>query len=198
MFKTVIRSVISRTVSNELSTKITCNILPRNLSVYCRNNFGDYGSVYSKTNINKSNNLLYCVPLFFYSSHVDHMKLDRSLTLVEFEKISDSTLESLTEYFDELIEEAVHLEDSDVAYGDGVLTVKFGNPYGTYVINRQTPNRQIWLSSPTSGPKRYDFVKGRWIYKYDDKTLHELLNNEISAIVKKEVSFDKCFYSGKE
>jgi len=29
----------------------------------------------------------------------------------------------------------------------GVLTVKLGRR-GTYVINKQTPNRQIWLSSP--------------------------------------------------
>ena len=30
----------------------------------------------------------------------------------------------------------------------GVLTVKVGD-HGTYVINKQTPNKQIWLSSPT-------------------------------------------------
>lgn len=81
---------------------------------------------------------------------------------------------------------------------DGVLTVKFGNPYGTYVINRQTPNKQIWLSSPKSGPKRYDFKNGQWIYKHDGKSIHELLNNEIPAIVRSQVCFDKCSYSGKE
>lgn len=80
---------------------------------------------------------------------------------------------------------------------DGVLTVVFGEPYGTYVINRQTPNKQIWLSSPTSGPKRYDFINGQWIYKHDGKTLHELLNNEISSIVRNQACFDKCSFSGK-
>ena len=29
----------------------------------------------------------------------------------------------------------------------GVLTLKLGNK-GTYVINKQPPNKQIWLSSP--------------------------------------------------
>lgn len=81
---------------------------------------------------------------------------------------------------------------------DGVLTVKFGEPHGTYVINRQTPNKQIWLSSPKSGPKRYDFVNSQWVYKHDGKTLHELLNNEIPTIVKVAVCFDKCSFSGKE
>lgn len=80
---------------------------------------------------------------------------------------------------------------------DGVLTVIFGDPYGTYVINRQTPNKQIWLSSPKSGPKRYDFINGQWIYKHDGKTLHELLNNEIPSIVKNQACFDKCSFSGK-
>lgn len=36
---------------------------------------------------------------------------------MQFEKISNDTLESLTEYFDELIEQAAHLNDADVSYG---------------------------------------------------------------------------------
>ena len=38
-----------------------------------------------------------------------------------------------------------------------MLNVSFPN-VGTYVINKQPPNKQIWLSSPQSGPKRYDWV----------------------------------------
>lgn len=34
-----------------------------------------------------------------------------------------------------------------LAMQDGVMTVKLGD-LGTYVLNKQTPNRQIWLSSP--------------------------------------------------
>ena len=64
-----------------------------------------------------------------------------------------------------------------------MLTVKLGDRYGTYVINRQTPNRQIWLSSPVSGPKRYDFIDGSWTYKHDGVTLHQLLQNEIEKII---------------
>ncbi len=39
----------------------------------------------------------------------------------------------------------------------GVLNLDFP-PAGTYVFNKQPPNKQIWLSSPISGPKRYDYV----------------------------------------
>lgn len=79
-----------------------------------------------------------------------------------------------------------------------MLTVVFGEPYGTYVINRQTPNKQIWLSSPTSGPKRYDFIEkdsGCWIYKHTGESLHKLLQEEINKIVKKPVDFSTCSFS---
>lgn len=73
----------------------------------------------------------------------------------------------------------------------GVLTLKFP-PAGTYVINKQPPNKQIWLSSPISGPKRYDYAvlsegqdakegtgAGGWVYMRDGSTLAELLEAEI-------------------
>lgn len=82
-------------------------------------------------------------------------------------------------------------------FQDGVLTVQFGVPYGTYVINRQVPNLQIWLSSPISGPKRYDFHDGCWTYRHDGVSLHELLNQEIPDIVNQDVDFFRCAYSGK-
>lgn len=59
-----------------------------------------------------------------------------------------------------------------------MLTIKLGQ-HGTYVINKQTPNKQIWLSSPTSGPKRYDYIDKTWIYKHSGESLYELLSNEI-------------------
>lgn len=73
-----------------------------------------------------------------------------------------------------------------------MLTINFGEPYGSYVINRQSPNQQIWLSSPTSGPKRYDFIadgSGYWLYKHDGMSMHELLQKEIELIVKSKVDF---------
>lgn len=130
-----------------------------------------------------------------------------------FEVVCSDTLESLCDYFEQLVEDTSSLTAADVTYGvsclydfnvciamfylkDGVLTVNFGPPHGTYVINRQSPNRQIWLSSPTSGPKRYDFVpdktssdEGCWVYKHDGISLHELLQREIKIIVEKEVDF---------
>lgn len=43
-------------------------------------------------------------------------------------------------------------------FSAGVLTVYIDGK-GTWVINKQPPNRQIWLSSPISGPRRFDWVE---------------------------------------
>jgi frataxin len=71
------------------------------------------------------------------------------------------TLESLGDRFCELLEDHALLAEGDSTLADGVLTVKLGGGLGTYVVNKQTPNKQIWLSSPTSGPARFDLVDGR-------------------------------------
>eukprot|EP00529_Nitzschia_sp_RCC80_P032988 CAMPEP_0113470368 /NCGR_PEP_ID=MMETSP0014_2-20120614/16405_1 /TAXON_ID=2857 /ORGANISM="Nitzschia sp." /LENGTH=130 /DNA_ID=CAMNT_0000362927 /DNA_START=548 /DNA_END=936 /DNA_ORIENTATION=- /assembly_acc=CAM_ASM_000159 len=57
-------------------------------------------------------------------------------------------------------------DEFEVVYSNGVLTMVFP-PHGTWVLNKQTPNRQIWWSSPISGPRRYDFEDGQWIYSRD-------------------------------
>jgi len=73
------------------------------------------------------------------------------------------------------------------------------------VVNKQPPNKQIWLSSPVSGPKRYDWVVdaatadgedadaagddghgGRWIYLRDGSGLTELLRREIGVVISTE------------
>ena len=64
------------------------------------------------------------------------------------------------------------------------------------MLNKQPPNKQIWLSSPVSGPKRYDYVAkesqtdgreggggGEWVYIRDESTLDELLLREIGVSV---------------
>lgn len=76
-----------------------------------------------------------------------------------------------------------------------MLTLKFP-PLGTYVLNKQPPNKQIWLSSPTSGPKRYDYVirdegqdskegtaAGDWVYLRDMSKLQDLLLEELGVNV---------------
>ncbi|XP_060663860.1 frataxin homolog, mitochondrial [Drosophila nasuta] len=124
----------------------------------------------------------------FYSQQKTEETVDATAELdsATYERVCAETLDALSDYFDELTENASDLIGTDVAYGDGVLTVNLGQTHGTYVINRQTPNKQIWLSSPTSGPKRFDYVAGKWIYKHSGESLHQLLQLEIGKIIKKQ------------
>ncbi len=74
-----------------------------------------------------------------------------------------------------------------------MLTITYPS-IGTYVINKQPPNKQIWLSSPRSGPKRYDWVvigdgqhqkegtaAGDWIYLRDGTSLNDLFLKELAV-----------------
>lgn len=98
----------------------------------------------------------------------------------EFGKEADETLDSLCERFEDIVDSNASLGEADVSLSSGVLTVQLPD-VGTYVINKQAPNRQIWLSSPKSGPARFDFVQERqcWVYARTEQSLHELLDREI-------------------
>ena len=65
----------------------------------------------------------------------------------EFQKVCDRFLEVM---FMKLLAEQLDTEIfDDTMYSDGVITLKLKDRK-TYVINKQTPNKQIWLSSPFS------------------------------------------------
>ena len=74
----------------------------------------------------------------------------------------------------------------------GVLTINLGTK-GCWVINKQTPNRQIWWSSPISGPRRYEMQyckiesKTSWRYTKDNSDLLHTLVDEINNTIGKKV-----------
>ncbi|KAJ4942195.1 hypothetical protein JOQ06_012061 [Pogonophryne albipinna] len=128
--------------------------------------------------------------------HLTPIRLEKSeLTEAAYEKLAEDTLDSLTEYFEDLTDEAFTGADYDVVFSSGVLTVKVDREHGTYVINKQTPNKQIWLSSPSSGPKRYDWTGARWVYTHDGVSLHQLLSKEFSIIFNKDIDLSHLTYS---
>ncbi|KAL7624226.1 hypothetical protein AAE478_005785 [Parahypoxylon ruwenzoriense] len=115
-----------------------------------------------------------------------------NITDAEYHELADEYLETLLTKYEELQDEH---GDIDVEFSSGVMTIKFPDT-GVYVLNKQPPNKQIWLSSPVSGPKRYDYVipsdgqgqeqgtaAGKWIYLRDGTTLTELLLRETGVTV---------------
>ena len=108
-----------------------------------------------------------------------------------YEKRANETLETLCEQMERMIDAVVEANgdsddarDMDASYSNGVLNVRLGATNGTYVLNKQTPNRQIWLSSPISGPKRFDLDVSRdqWIYRRTGESLIGLLGAELASL----------------
>ncbi|GIL79730.1 hypothetical protein Vretimale_12373 [Volvox reticuliferus] len=106
----------------------------------------------------------------------------------DYHHVADKTLDMMAEKLEVFVEDQ-EVPDGDIEYSQGVLTVKLGR-HGTFVINKQTPNRQIWLSSPVSGPYRFDYVDGRWIYNRDGRDLVQQLEQEIGALLRSELHLE--------
>ncbi|XP_065199285.1 uncharacterized protein LOC135830969 [Sycon ciliatum] len=107
----------------------------------------------------------------------------------EFHMYADETLETLSEVFENLPEEpGVNVPDGyDVQCGGGVLTIELDSA-NTYVLNKQAPNQQIWISSPFTGPKRFNlFRNNRWLTDKQE-SLFDLLSAEMSTYFKAEIN----------
>ncbi|KAI1497437.1 hypothetical protein F5X99DRAFT_22330 [Biscogniauxia marginata] len=109
------------------------------------------------------------------------------LTDAQYHELADDYLETLLGKYEAMQDER---GDIDVEYSSGVMHIKIPS-IGEYVLNKQPPNKQIWLSSPKSGPKRYDYVvvsEGQdqkqdtstreWIYLRDGSSLNQILYEE--------------------
>ncbi|KAM3221986.1 Frataxin, mitochondrial [Capsicum annuum] len=100
----------------------------------------------------------------------------------EYHRLANATIHDLLDKLEEY-GDSVDIDGFDVDYGNEVLTLKFGS-LGTYVINKQTPNRQIWMSSPVSGPSRFDWDQNSqgWIYRRTKANLQKVLEDEIEKL----------------
>ena len=92
-----------------------------------------------------------------------------------YHQVADETLEDIQDAIDVLLEDVLQQNnDGEATFASGVLTVRFP-PHGTWVLNKQTPNRQIWWSSPLSGPRRYEYDEPnqQWVYTRSSSTGQE-------------------------
>ena len=96
----------------------------------------------------------------------------------DYVALADEALDTILEKADELSDAR---DDVECELSSGVLTLK--TPEGTWVINKQVPNRQLWLSSPLSGPCRYEYVDGTWTHTRDGSSLADLLERELGLIM---------------
>ncbi|BEJ11774.1 hypothetical protein CspHIS471_0202340 [Cutaneotrichosporon sp. HIS471] len=108
----------------------------------------------------------------------------RSLTDNEYHDLADESMDILHENLETLCED-FGPPNWEVEYSSGVMTLILP-PHGTYVINKQPPNHQIWVSSPFSGPARFSLSPdGIWVHhRRKGVQLGALLDGELKDLVK--------------
>ena len=101
---------------------------------------------------------------------------ENSRNLASFINLVDK---SLTNIFESIVDKNYNfIEDLDLS--NGILKIDLKNNK-TYIINIQKNNKQIWLSSPFSGPKRFEYINNEWVDIHNNKIkLYELLNTEFN------------------
>ena len=101
---------------------------------------------------------------------------NNSKNLSNFINLVDKALNNI---FESIVNKNYNfIEDLDLS--NGVLKIDLKNNK-TYIINIQKNNKQIWLSSPFSGPKRFEYINNEWIDIHNNKIkLYELLNTEFN------------------
>ena len=101
---------------------------------------------------------------------------DNSKNLSSFINLVDKALNNIFESIS--TKNYNFIEDLDLR--DGILKIDLKNNK-SYVINIQKNNKQIWLSSPFSGPKRFEYINNEWVDIHNNKIkLYELLNSEFN------------------
>lgn len=112
------------------------------------------------------------------------------LTDAEYHVAADAALEAI-EVAASALDDTI-TTGFDLTTSSGVLNLALGDK-GTFVINKQSPNKQIWWSSPVSGPKRFawDAGSGSWVNTRDGTTrLFDLLTAEVAALTGVTLQFD--------
>jgi frataxin-like iron-binding protein CyaY len=117
---------------------------------------------------------------------------------------------------DRLEREDLEFLNLDLNYSDGVLSIAFQNTNntgnssnlkGTWILNKHGVTRQLWLSSPISGPSKFNYHRNpaqtgklknnkgySWLSERDSETsLCRLLQAEFSETFGKKVEFSEQF-----
>ncbi|CBZ27675.1 frataxin-like protein [Leishmania mexicana MHOM/GT/2001/U1103] len=117
--------------------------------------------------------------------HYSKLGMD-GFTDIKFNTAADELLELVETKVDALDSAAVE----DVSCNGGVLTLETTDR-GTFILNKQAPSVQLWLSSPISGPHHYDMVtmmqdgheKVSWKSDHDGHDLVKKLEKELTEVL---------------
>jgi frataxin len=103
----------------------------------------------------------------------------------EFETLAERTLRDLQA----ALEDALG-DEAEVDLRGGILTVEFDDGR-QFVLNKHTPNRQLWLSSPVSGAAHFNPAgSGAWLATRRGGALNAILAADLSQALGRPVALD--------
>ncbi|MBQ4875012.1 MAG: iron donor protein CyaY [Rickettsiaceae bacterium H1] len=96
---------------------------------------------------------------------------------MSFDSLTEKTILQISDD----IEKADKNYSLEIEYEEGVLTIE--TIKGKYILNKNSPMKELWLSSPISGAHhfRFDSITGEWTNK-TQKNLFNLLKDELLKI----------------
>lgn len=102
-----------------------------------------------------------------------------------FQTIADKTLNILLDRIDDVLG-----DDFEVDLNGGVLNIELKKGV-QYVINKNAPNCEIWMSSPLSGASHYYLENdlATWVDTRSGHKLFEKLEQELSQSAGKSFTF---------
>ena len=103
-----------------------------------------------------------------------------SMTEAEFLRMWRDFSFQLTEHFDNEFNDEDLFDDIEEL--DELVKI-VTNDGKVFIINRQVPNREIWYSSPLSGPShfRLDTEVNKWLNK-ENKEFYDVFNTDMQRI----------------
>lgn len=123
-----------------------------------------------------------CDKIELINKNLNETKINSPVKKIDLERYLKEVHKTLN-YINDYLEE---LEVTDnITLSDGVLKITL-NKNKHYVLNIQRPNMQIWLSSPISGPQRFEFdlSTNSWKNNRNGGEIYKILNQEMNSILK--------------
>lgn len=90
----------------------------------------------------------------------------------------------VTNYLEQLLErvEASYWSVVESELNDGVLNIQTANK-GIFIINRNIPRQELWLSSPFSGGAHFSWVGAEWLNTRTKEPFEPLLFKELDQLI---------------
>ena len=92
---------------------------------------------------------------------------------IEFALKYDKIIEGIAK----VVEDSDPMGKIDVDLNDGILAIATDS--GTFVINKQSSTKEIWLSSPITGPYHFSYNNNKWIAR-NGAELFNIINAELN------------------